>query len=137
MGNILTFYDYIDADGGGVNVIRSWLNGPRKDAKAHFNIKIPYLEASPPHGVSGSNWGRPLTGYMHGDWKGLFELRGKAKGVQYRLLAKVEDHNVFLVACGTHAGGNYSTDVTPATAKARVSQMIDNPARYRREHEYD
>ena len=137
MGNILTFYDYIDADGSGANAITSWLNGPGKDAKAHFNVKIPYLEASPPHGVSGSSWGRPLTGYMHSEWRGFVELRRKAKGVQYRLLAKLEGHNVYLVACGTHTGGKYLTDVTPATALNRVSQMMDNPARYRREHEYD
>jgi len=136
MGSVLTFYDYIDADGSGDNVIRSWLNGPGKDAKAHFNIKIPYLEASPPHGVSGSNWGRPITGYMHDEWKGFVELCDKAKRNQYRILAKVEGREVFLVACGTHSG-TYTTDVTAATAKTRVLQMKADPARYRREHEYD
>ena len=41
-----TFYDYIDENGN--NIIKNWLNGDAKDAKAHFNQVIPHLEATPP-----------------------------------------------------------------------------------------
>ena len=136
MGSEFTFYDYIDADGGGDNVIKNWLNGDGKDAKAYFTTMIGNLEASPPPGVTDSVWGYPYTKVMKGRWKGFIELR-KAGSVQYRLLAQMIDRSVFLVACGIHKGKNYTTDVTPRTALSRVTQMINNPARYRREHEYN
>jgi len=44
--------------------------------------------------------------------------------------------NVYLVAFGTHKSQYYKTDVAPEVAEIRVEQMIDNPSRYRREHEY-
>ncbi len=136
MGSEYTFYDYIDADGGGANVIKSWLNGDGKDAKAYFMVLIGNLEASPPPGVTDSVWRYPYTKTMKGQWRGFIELR-KTGSVQYRLLSKMQDRSVNLVACGVHRGNNYQTDVTPGTASIRVSQMIGNPAKYRREHEYN
>ncbi|MFC1845793.1 hypothetical protein ACFLYM_00060 [Chloroflexota bacterium] len=56
MGNEFTFYDYIDADGSGSNIIWDWLNGDAKEAKAPFNLIIGYLEASPPAGSQDSVW---------------------------------------------------------------------------------
>ena len=135
MGIEYTFYDYIDADGDGTNVIKSWLNGDGKNAKAHFTIMISNLEASPPPRTVDSVLGEPYTKPMKADWKGFIELR-KTGGVQYRLLAQMQGRSVFLVACGIHKGQKFKTDVTPQTASKRVKQMIENPARYRREHEY-
>jgi hypothetical protein len=134
MGSEFTFYDYIDADGGGDNVIKSWLNGDGRDAKAHFTMMIGQLEASPPPRATDSVWEKPYTERMRGEWKGFIALR-KTGRVQYRLLAQMRDRNVFLVACGIHKGQHYTTTVTPETASSRVTQMIDNPAKYRREHE--
>ena len=131
-----TFYDYFDADGGGDNVIKSWLNGEGRPAKAYFTNMISLLEASPPPRAADSVWGEPYTKLMRDDWHGFIELR-KTGGVQYRLLAQMRDRSVFLVACGVHKGRNYTTDVTPETALSRVTQMINDPARYRREHEYN
>jgi hypothetical protein len=135
MGSEFTFYDYIDADGGGANVIKDWLNGEGKPAKAYFTIMIPQLEASPPPGFTGSSWREPHTKPMKGIWNGFLEIRKTGK-VQYRLLAKMEGRSVFLVGHAIHKDQNYETDVSPATASVRVAQMINNSARYRREHEY-
>jgi hypothetical protein len=134
------FYDYIDADGSGVNVIKSWLNGIGKPAKAFFNVIIGQLEASPPPRSKDSVWGEPYTKLMENkkgeNWDGFIELR-KTGSIQYRLIAKMQGRSVFLVACGVHKGQNYSTDVSPQTALKRVDQMMNIPAKYRREHEYD
>jgi hypothetical protein len=134
MGSEFTFYDYIDADGGGANVIRDWLNGEGKPAKAHFTIMIPHLEASPPPGLRDSVWQYPYVKVMKKQWKGFLEIR-KTGRVQYRLLAKMEGRSVFLVGHAIHKGQNYKPDVSPETASMRVTQMINN-AKYRREHEY-
>ena len=136
MGSEYTFYDYIDADGDGSNVIKSWLNGDGKDAKVYFTMIIGQLEASPPPRTADSVWGEPYTKLMKDDWDGFIELR-KTGGVQYRLLAQMQGRSIFLVACGIHKGQKYITDVSPQTASRRVEQMIDNPTRYRREHEYN
>ena len=136
MGTEYTFYDYINADGDGTNVIKSWLNGDGKDAKAYFMVKIGHLEASPPPGVTDSVWKDPYTKTMKGKWGGFIELR-KTGGVQYRLIVQMRGRSVYLVACGIHKGQNYKINVSPQTASRRVEQMIDNPTRYRREHEYN
>lgn len=137
MGNEYTFYDYIDADGDGTNVIKSWLNGGGKDAKARFTFIINNLEASPPARTAYSVWTEPYTEVMKREWSQFIALRVKVRRVQYRLLAKMVDRNVFLVAYGIHKGKSYETDVMPQTALMRVSQMINNPAKYRRKHEYN
>ena len=139
MGIEYSFYDYIDADGDGSNVVKRWLNGDGKLAKAYFAMLIPRLEASPPPGFKDSVWGGKHTKLMEnkkGRWYGFIELRKLGK-VQFRLIARMQNQNVFLVACGIHKGQNYITDVSPQTALRRVEQMIDNPTRYRREHEYN
>ncbi len=134
MGSEFTFYDYIDADGGGANVIRDWLNGEGKPAKVWFTNMISHLEASPPPRFRDSVWGEPFTKLMKQEWDGFLEIR-KTGRVQYRLLAKMEGRSVFLVGHAIHKGQNYKPDVLPATASMRVTQMINN-AKYRREHEY-
>ena len=135
MGAEYTFYDYINADGDGTNVIKRWLNSDGKDAKAHFTMIISHLEASAPPRTADSVWGKPYTELMKNDWDGFIELR-KTGGVQYRLLAQMQGRSVFLVACGIHKEQKYITDVSPQTASRRVKQMIDTPTRHRREHEY-
>lgn len=137
MGTEFTFYDYIDADGGGVNIIKAWLNSEGKPAKAHFTMIIPHLEASPPPGKHDSVWRFPNTKLMKGDWDGFMEFRKEAGKVQYRLLGQMYGRDVLLVACGIHKGRHYDTDVTPGIARNRVAQMISSPAKYRREHEYN
>ena len=135
MGSEYTFYDYVDADGDGSNVIKSWLNGDGKDAKAYFTMIIGNLGASPLSGVTDSVWKDPYTKTMKGEWDGFIELR-KTGSVQYRILAQMRGRSIYLVACGSHKG-HYKTDVSPQTASRRVAQMIDNPTRYRREHEHN
>jgi hypothetical protein len=134
MGIEYTFYDYIDADGSGANIIKDWLNGAGKPAKAHFTNMIGNLEASPPPGFIDSVWHKPFTEVMKGQWDGFIEIKKRGR-IQYRLIAQIQGRNVFLVATGFHMG-SYETDVTPGTAKERVAQMMNNPARYRREHDY-
>ena len=136
MSSEFTFYDYIDADRGGVNVIKRWLNGEGKTAKAFFTMIIGQLEASLPPRFIDSVWGEPFTKPMRNEWDGFIELR-KDGSVQYRIIAKMQKRDVFLVACGIHKDQNYNTDVPPQTASNRVTQMLNNPAKYRREHEYD
>lgn len=135
MGSEFVFYDYIDANG--VNVIRNWLNGDGKPAKAYFTMIIGQLEASPPPGGKDSVWRYPYTKPMEGEWDGFFELRKEAAGVQYRILGRLSNRAVFLVAFGVHKDQHYNTDVTPQTARNRVIQMANNPATYRREHGYN
>jgi hypothetical protein len=125
-----TFYDYIDADASGGNVIKNWLDGEGKPAKAHFTMIIGYLRASPP-----ANWPSQYSKRMKGGWKGFKEFR-KTGSVQYRLIGKVVGRKVFLIAWGIHKDQHFTTSVTPQTALSRVAQMMDD-ARYRREHEYD
>ena len=134
MGSEFTFYDYVDADGSKANVIRSWLNGDGKEAKAYFNRMIGYLEGSLPAGSQDSVWRDPYTWPLHKEWKEFIEIRKKIKGVQYRLIGKVDGRNVFLVTWGYHKG-SWETDITPQTGRERVNQMKDNPEKYRREHD--
>ncbi|NQT31516.1 MAG: hypothetical protein HQ588_04205 [Deltaproteobacteria bacterium] len=136
MSSKYTFYDFIDADGDGSNVIKSWLNGEGKDSKGYFTMKIGHLETSPPPGSKDSFWDYPATKPMKGEWSGFIELRKTGK-VAYRLLAQRRDRNVYLVACGTHKNQNYTPNATPQTALSRVNQMISNPTKYRRAHEYN
>lgn len=136
-----TFYDYIDADGNGTNVIRSWLNGDGKDAKPRFAVLIPLMETSSPPGSENSFWTEPyaklLKNRRREKWGGFTEIRIKAKNVQYRLLGQIEGRAVFLVACGIHKDQHFTTDVSPETALNRINQMKNSPAKYRREHEYN
>jgi hypothetical protein len=134
MSSEFIFYDYIDADSTGINIINDWLNGAGNQAKAHFNRMIDYLEASPPAGFQNSYWCSPFTWPLGGKWKGFTEIRKKVKRIQYRLICKVEDRNVFIVTWGFHKG-NWETDITPKTAKDRVAQMKDDPGKYRRFHD--
>ncbi len=128
MGNEYTFYDYIDENGN--NVIMNWLNGEARDAKVFFGQVIPHLEATPPP------WSTKYVKYMRTDWKGFIELR-KTGTIQYRLLCQMRNRDVYIVATGFHKGKYYPTDVPPEIAAVRVSQMIANPAKYRRTHEYN
>ena len=128
MGKEYTFYDYIDENEN--NTIRNWLNGEAKDVKARFTEIIPHLESLAPP------WMTKYTTLMKGEWDGFIELR-KTGTVQYRLLGQMRGRNVYLVACGIHKDPYLKTDVTPEKASTRVSQMIDNPAKYRRKHEYN
>ena len=134
MGSEFTFYDYIDVDGSGANVINDWLNGDGKEAKAYFNRMIGYLEGSLPAGSQESVWQHPYTWLLRGKWKDFIEIRKKVKGVQYRLVGKVEGRKVFLVTWGFHKG-TWETDITPQTGKERAAQMKNNPGKYRREHD--
>ncbi len=134
MGSEYTFYDYIDADGDGSNVINAWLNGQGKLAKAHFNHVILNLEGSPPPGYKDTVWHPHFVHALEKPWKGFVEFR-KTGSVQFRLVGQVEGRSVFLVGMGFHRG-RWETDITPATGKERVSQMKKDPARYRRPHDY-
>lgn len=135
MGSEHTFYDYIDADGSGDNVIKSWLDSNGKGAKAGFILRIGQLEASPPGGMEGSVWEWPFVVRLTGSWKGFIELRKKVNKIQYRLIGKKIDRRVFLVTWGLHDGQGWHAGIPPKTAQIRVDQMIANPAKYRRDHE--
>ena len=135
MGSEFTFYDYIDARHDGANVINNWLNEEGKPAKAFFNITIVNLEGSPPPSSEDSVWHYPYVLPLHGEWKGFIEIREKAKGVQYRIIGKIEGRDVFLVTWGFHKG-SWEIDITPQTAKERVNKMKNYPGSYRREHDF-
>jgi len=134
MGSEHTFYDYIDADGSGDNVIKSWLNGKGKDAKAGFILIIGQLEASPPGGMEDSVWKPPFVKPLTSEWKGFIELHKKVNKIQYRLIGKKIDRSVFLVTSGLHAGQGWLPDIPPKTAQIRVDQMTTNSVKYRRDH---
>lgn len=129
-----TFYDYIDADKGNTNVINIWLNHEAKDSKFHFNEIIKHLEASTPPGTQGSFWIKQYAKRMKGEWEGFWEIRRQVKNVQYRLLGWMNRRDIYLVACATHKE-DYLPIVSSTTAKNRVRQMIDNPKKYRRNHD--
>lgn len=129
-----TFYDYIDADGDGSNVISVWMNGDGKRAKQHFNLTISRLEVSPPARTQDSVWCHPFVLDLHDDWKGFKEVRVKRDRLQFRLICLLDDRDVFLVTWGYHKGA-WKTDITPAEATDRVTQMEGAPDRYRRKHE--
>jgi hypothetical protein len=135
MGTEYRFYDYIDADGDGSNIIKGWLNDGGKDAKAYFTNIIPHLVATPPP------WSTKYVTFMRREWKGFIELRktGRSKTgrIQYRILGQIQNRDVYLVTYGIHKGKYFPTEVPPDKAAIRVSQMVNNPTRYRRKHEYD
>lgn len=133
MGSEFTFYDYIDANES--NLINNWLNGGGKLAKAYFNQMVNNLEASPPAGFQYSVWVPPYVLPLNGDWADFTELRKKVNRIQYRLICKVEDRNVYLVTWGFHKG-SWETDITPQTGKDRVNQMKADPWKYRRWHDF-
>ncbi len=135
MGSEHRFYDYIDADGSGDNVIKSWLNGEAKDAKAGFINVISLLEGSLPGGMEDSVWEPPYVIPLTGKWKGFIELRKKVNNIQYRLIGKKINRSVFLVTSGVHGGQGWLPGIPPITAQIRVNQMIANPEKYRRDHE--
>jgi len=134
MGNEFTFYDYFDADGTGANIINNWLNDEGKPAKAHFDRMVEYLSASSPPGFQDTFWCSPYTWPLHGKWEGFVEIRKKVNGVQFRLICKLESRDVFLITWGFHKG-NWEAAILPRTAKTRITQMKQDPAKYRREHD--
>lgn len=134
MGSEFTFYDYFDADGSKVNVINTWLNGDGKPAKAFFTHLIENLEASQPPGSDDTVWKEPYTELLKREWRGFIALRKTGK-VQYRLICRMNNRDVHLVAYGIHKAPHYETDVTPDTALKRAEQMRNDPVRYRREHD--
>lgn len=129
MGTEYTFYDYIDADGDGINAINNWLHTDGKDSKAFFDQVILHLEASPPP------WMSKYTKMMHDDWKGFIEVR-KTGSIQYRLIGKMIGRNIYLVACAIHKDQYFYTTVSARLAIERVKQMVVNPSKYRRYHDY-
>jgi|WetSurMetagenome_2_1015567.scaffolds.fasta_scaffold103184_1 hypothetical protein len=131
MGSEFTFYDYFDASGN--NVIKGWLDGDGYPVKAFFNRMIAYLKESSPPGSQDSFWTYPYTWPLHEDWDDFFELRRKAKGVEYRLIGQIVGRKVYLVTWGYHKG-NWETDVTQQTARMRVTQM-EKYLKLRREHD--
>lgn len=140
MGIEYTFFDYIDADRGGANVIKNWLNGEGKPAKGWFIMVLHHLEASPPPGFKGSFWqpshAKLLKDKKGENWDGFIEIR-KTGSVQYRLIARMEARNVFLITFGIHKDQNWNMDISPQKARMRVVQMTNNPTKYGREHEYN
>jgi hypothetical protein len=102
MGSEFTFYDYVDADNGGANIISNWLNGEGKPVKAHFHSMISRLEVSPPGGSQESVWQPPFVKPLHKPWQGFVEIRKKVGNIQYRLIAKKENRNVYIVTWGFH-----------------------------------
>jgi hypothetical protein len=134
-----TFYDYFDADGSGSNIIKGWLNNGGKAARARFINRIELLSASCPGGMELSVWKPPFVKpLIIGKWKkfkDFIEIRVKESKIQYRLIGKKVGREIFLVSWGFHDGKGWRTDITPATAQERATQMMDNPAKYRRGHE--
>ena len=130
MGSEYTFYDYVDADGMGSNMINDWLNDGGRDAKAGLNAIIRHLEATPP-----ALWSKPIAYPLHNEWRGFWELRKKIKRVPYRLIGKMEGREILLVTWGFHKG-RWRVEATVQTAKERVEQMIGEPVKYRREHDF-
>ena len=96
---------------------------------------IGYLENSSPAGSQESVWHSPYVWPLHEEWKGFIEIRKKVDRVEYRLIGKVENRNVFLVTWGYHKGV-WKTDITHQTAKERIAKMNNKPERYRIEHDY-
>ena len=131
------FYDYINIDGS--NLIEVWLSGDGKASRARFINRLEMLSGSPPSGKQDSVWKskyvKPLTGGKWGKYKDFIEIRVKENNIQYRLIGKKIDREIFLVSWGFHDGKGWHSDITPATAQERANRMIANPATYRREHE--
>ena len=75
MGSEFTFYDYIDADGDGSNIIKSWLDDGGKPVKANYLLRISQLEASPPRGFQDTVWQHPYVDNLKGEWKDFIEIR--------------------------------------------------------------
>ena len=117
MGSEFTFYDYINDSG--VNIINGWLNGAGKGAKANFNRIIKWLGESSPAASQDTLWKKPYIWPLHEKWKGFKEIRSNARGVEHRLICKIDGRNVLLVTWGYHKG-RWETDITVQTANNRA-----------------
>ena len=78
---------------------------------------------------------KPLTVGKWKKYKDFIEIKVKANNRQYRLIGKRVNRDILLVGWGFHDGKGWHTELTPATAQERAVQMMDTPAKYRREHE--
>ena len=78
MGAEFTFFDYKDDIGGSLH---EWFKAQPAKVRAKFTQRLSYLEATPP-----GQWTRPYVDTLDEECAGLFEVRVRVQGVQYRVL---------------------------------------------------
>jgi len=129
MGSEFTFFDYVDD--GGANIIWDWFEGDGRKAKAKFNARLMYLEATPP-----GQWSRPYVDHLSGSCAGLLEIRAKVD-VQYRLLGFFGPgpREVTLVL-GVIKKGSRSLMLACDRALRLKDTAFANPNQHRREHDF-
>ena len=129
MGAEFTFYDFVDD--AGQNVVRLWLDGIPKGAKAKFNNWLRHLEATPP-----GKWKRPQVETLDGKCAGLFEVRVSLSHQQYRILGShSDDRKPTLLNCFIKPGKKVP-EAECDRAFLRKDQVEANPKRHRVEHDY-
>lgn len=132
--NQYVFWDYVD--GADNNVIRDWLNGRGKPAKAGFTILLPKLVTSaPPWKLRDTLWKMPMAEFMHEEWDGFVAIRRTMDIGAFRLLGIMDKYDVYLVTHSIHQDPKYKSGVTPAVARTRYIQM-KNDQKYRTPHDY-
>ncbi len=128
MGSEFTFYDYVDASGE--NLIRTWLDDQSVKVRVKFDVMIRYMEATPI-----ALWHDPYGKLLHGECRGLFEIKRKVQRVQYRLLAF---HGLAgdptLVLGAREVGGRWEPRSACEQAQGRRAIVESDPRKHRRKH---
>jgi hypothetical protein len=96
-----SFRCYVSSDG--TDVIRSWYDAQRKKVRAKFLSRLKTLAGLPP-----DEWHETLFKNLHGECKGISEIRFKADGVQHRPLGYRSGKLEFtLLFCAIEKGGKF------------------------------
>ena len=128
MSKLWTFLDFVD--GNGTNLIHEWIQALPKEAKAKMTHRIELLEVV-------QQFTEPYTEILTGDCAGLFEIKFRAKRVQYRPLAFFgpERREVTLLAGATEKGGQLKPPSICATALSRKA-LVQTDRRHVCSHDF-
>ena len=130
MSNCL-FYDYIDA--GGINIIKTQLDGLGSKVKATFTARLIALEQ-----MNQADWKWPMIEMLKGDKDGLLAVRAKCQRIQHRLLGYYGPYRgeCTLLAYCTERDGKYIPLSSGDTAFNRITEIQANPTARRIRHDF-
>lgn len=113
------FRCYISPDG--TEEIRSWYDKRSKKVQAKFHSRIKTLA-----NLDLSEWNEVLYKPLHGNCRGLSEIRFKAGDVQHRLLGfRSGEKEYTILYCATEKGGKFVPLSACAKALTRKTEVLN------------